>query len=160
MKVKHELEPIYDENSKILILGSIPSVKSRELKFYYAHKTNRFWQILESLYQTKLITNEDKKNFLIQNNIALWDVIKECDIEASADSKIKKVKCNNLNSIINKSQIKQIYVTGKVALKYYNEYLLKETKIKAIYLPSPSAANASLKLNDLIKAYQVIKNSN
>lgn len=160
MKVKHELEPIYDENSKILILGSIPSVKSRELKFYYAHKTNRFWQILENLYQTKLITNEDKKNFLIQNNIALWDVIKECDIEASADSKIKKVKCNNLNSIINKSQIKQIYVTGKVALKYYNDYLFKETKIKAIYLPSPSAANASLKLNDLIKAYQVIKNSN
>ena len=160
MIFKHPLKPIYNKNSKILILGSFPSVKSRECKFYYGNKTNRFWSILESLYQVKLNTNEEKEKFLLDNNIAIFDVIKECEIDGSKDSSIKNVKVNDIYKILKETKIEYIFTTGKKAFSYYNLYLKDKTKKEAIYLSSPSSANASFNLNDLIKEYQIILDLN
>jgi len=157
MKVKHELEPIYNKDSEILILGTMPSVKSREIGFYYMHSKNRFWKILSFLYNEELLTIEDKKEFLKRKKIALWDVIASCEINGSSDNSIKNVKVNNLNKIIKSSNIKKIYTTGKTAYKLYNKYCLNKTKIKAICLPSPSPANEKFSLEELISEYKIIK---
>lgn len=156
MKVYHNFKPIYNRKSKILILGSIPSSISREKEFYYANKNNRFWPIFETLFHVKLNSNKDKEKFLLLNKIALWDVIKECDITGSSDSSIKNVKVNDINKITKESEINTIFVTGKTALKYYNQYLKETIKKDAIYLPSPSSANASFHLEQLVKEYKVI----
>jgi len=156
MKVYHTLSPIYDSNSKILILGSMPSVVSRANNFYYDHPSNRFWQILESLFSTKLLTHQDKKNFLLTKGIALWDVFKEAEIKGSSDASIKKYEINDLNLIIKNCNINAIFCTGKTAYST----LLKEykTNIPIYYLPSPSSANATFSLNKLIDEYKIILN--
>ncbi len=154
MKVIHNLESIYDEESKVLILGSIPSVKSREEQFYYMHPSNRFWQVLEIVFNEKII---DKINFLKKHHIALWDVIKECDIKASSDSSIKNVKVNDINKILKVAKIDKIITTGSKANQLYQKYLYPKTKIKNIALPSTSSANAKMSLDDLVKSYQIIK---
>lgn len=156
MKVYHNFKPIYNKYSKILILGSIPSVISRNQGFYYANKNNRFWTILESLFKVNLNSNEEKEKFLLNNNIALWDVIKTCDITGSSDSSIKNVKVNDISKIIKDSEIETIFVTGKTALNNYNKYLKDKVKKDAIYLPSPSSANASFSLEKLIQEYKII----
>lgn len=155
MKVKHTLSPIYNKNSEILILGSMPSKLSREKNFYYANKQNRFWKIMEELYNINFSSNNDKMEFLLKNNIALWDVFKEVDIKGSSDSSIKNAKINNLNIIFETANIKKIFCTGKKAY----DFLIKNSNIKLpiIYLPSPSSANANYKLNDLIEIYAQIK---
>lgn len=155
MKVKHTLSPIYNKNSEILILGSMPSKLSREKNFYYANKQNRFWKIMEELYNINFSSNNDKIEFLLKNNIALWDVFKEVDIKGSSDSSIKNAKINNLNIIFETANIKKIFCTGKKAY----DFLIKNSNIKLpiIYLPSPSSANANYKLNDLIEIYAQIK---
>lgn len=156
MKVYHNFKPIYNKYSKILILGSIPSVISRNQGFYYANKNNRFWTILESLFKVNLNSNEEKEKFLLNNNIALWDVIKTCDITGSSDSSIKNVEVNDISKIIKDSEIETIFVTGKTALNNYNKYLKDKVKKDAIYLPSPSSANASFSLEKLIQEYKII----
>lgn len=156
MKVYHTLKPIYNNNSKILILGSMPSVVSRANNFYYDHPSNRFWQILESLFKTKLLTHKDKEEFLLTNGIALWDVFKEAEIKGSSDASIKKYSINDLSLITKNSNIKAIFCTGKTA---YNT-LIKQyiTNIPIYYLPSPSSANAAFSLDKLINEYQIILN--
>ncbi len=154
MKVFHEFEPVFDENSEILILGTIPSVKSHELGFYYMHPRNRFWPILEKVYETKIA---DKRSFLLKNHLALWDVLASCEINSSADSSIKNTQVNDIAALIKKTKISKIYVTGKKALELYNKYVYEKTNIKAIYLPSPSPANASWSLEDLTQAYKILK---
>ena len=153
MKVTHELEPFYDKDSKILILGSIPSIKSRELGFYYMHPSNRFWQVLEKVFKEKII---DKKAFLLKHHIALWDVIKECDIKSSSDSSIKNVKVNDINKLLKKTKINKIYTTGSKADSLYQKYIYPKTKIKNIALPSTSSANAKMKLETLVEEYKII----
>ena len=156
MKVYHNFKPIYNKYSKILILGSIPSVISRNQGFYYANKNNRFSTILKSLFKVNLNSNEEKEKFLLNNNIALWDVIKTCDITGSSDSSIKNVEVNDISKIIKDSEIETIFVTGKTALNNYNKYLKDKVKKDAIYLPSPSSANASFSLEKLIQEYKII----
>lgn len=156
MKVIHKLKPIFNKDSQILILGSMPSIISRKNNFYYANPSNRFWLIIENLFNIKLNNNEEKEQFLLAKKIALWDVIKSCEINGSSDSSIKNVKVNDISSIINNSNIKAIFVTGKVALKYYDKYLKDIIKKEAIYLPSPSSANASYDLNKLISEFKII----
>ena len=156
MKVYHTLKPIYNKNSKILILGSMPSVISRNKNFYYANRNNRFWNIMENLFLTKFNSNLEKREFLLDNKIALWDVIKCCEIKGSSDNSIKNVNINDINYLIKKSNIKYIFVTGKKALNLYNKYLLNITKKEAFYLPSPSSANASYNLKDLTEKYKII----
>lgn len=154
MLVTHELSPIYDKESKVLILGTIPSVKSRESGFYYAHPANRFWPVLEKLFNTKLSTKEEKIEFLHKNHIALWDVFKSCDIHASSDASIKNYELNDIDMITNIANIQAIFCTGKTA--YNNLIKNYKTTIPIFCLPSPSSANAIYKLDDLINEYKII----
>jgi len=156
--VNHTFEEYYNKNSEILILGSIPSIKSRELGFYYMHPKNRFWTVISTVFNEVIPkTIEDKKEFLKRNKIALWDVIKSCEISASSDSSISNVIPNDIKSLLNKTKIRKIYVTGKKALELYQKYIYSTTNIDAFYLPSTSPANAAIKLDDLIEKYRVIK---
>jgi len=149
--IEHPIPPIYNKNSKILILGSFPSVKSREAQFFYGHPSNRFWKVLADIHNTREpITIEKKKQFLLSNNIAVWDVISSCEIEGSADSSIKNVIANDLFIILDNCDIDSIFVNGKTSEKVYNEYIKPIINREAIYLPSTSAANAKYSLEMLI----------
>ena len=155
--VIHPIEPIYDKDSKILILGSFPSVKSREAMFFYGHPQNRFWKVVASLYEEEIpATVEEKKALLLRNHIAVWDVIARCDIEGSSDSTIKNVQPNDLSVILDNAQIKAIYVNGKTAEKYYKKYIEKTINRKAVCLPSTSPANAAWSLERLLEEWKVI----
>ena len=159
MKVKHTLKPIYDESSKVLILGSLPSVKSREIGFYYGHPKNRFWSTLENVFEEKIgNTKEEKINFLKKHHIALFDVVKKCDISSSSDASIKNVIPNNLKPILKNSNIKTIFTTGTKAHQLYKKYIYPKTKIEDIPLSSTSPANCKKGIEEiLIKEYTKIK---
>ncbi len=159
MFVTHTLAPFYKKDSKVLILGSMPSIKSRELGFYYAHPRNRFWWVLEKVYNEKIGNDTQSKiDFLTKHHIALFDVIKSCDINSSDDTSIKNVTLNNLTPILKNSNIKVIMTTGNKAYTLYKKYLEKETNIKAIPLPSTSPANNKKDILELLeKKYKIIK---
>ena len=149
--IVHPFEPLYDEKSEILILGSLPSVKSREQNFYYGHPMNRFWKVLSGIFQEEVtITIEEKKEFLLRHYIAVWDVIESCDIKGSSDSSIKNVKTTDLATLLDKTQIKRIYVNGKTAGRLYQQHQMEQIGIEAIVLPSTSPANAAFSLEKLI----------
>ena len=153
----HPIAPVFDNNSKILILGSFPSVKSRESGFFYGHPRNRFWQVLAAVLDSEVPqTIEEKKNFLLSNNIAVWDVIASCEIKGSADSSIRDVVPNDLSVILNNAPIDEIFVNGKAAEGYYVKYTEKTAGRKAICLPSTSPANAAWSLEKLIDAWKQI----
>ena len=153
----HPIEPIFDENSKILILGSFPSVKSREQNFFYGHPQNRFWRVLSTLLDCPLPkTVEEKKSLLHENGIAIWDVIASCKIKGSSDSSIKDVVPNDLSRILATADIRAIYTNGKTAQKYYDIYLKNELGIEARPLPSTSPANAAYSLERLCEEWGTI----
>jgi hypoxanthine-DNA glycosylase len=153
----HNIEPLFDKDSKILILGSFPSVKSRETKFFYGHPQNRFWKIIATIYDEKIPkTIDEKKDIILKNHLALWDVIASCDIEGSSDSSIRNVKVNDLSRILNEADIEKICVNGKTAEKLYIRYLQKKLGRTAVYLPSSSPANAALSLEKLIGIWKDI----
>lgn len=157
----HTFEPIFDKNSEILVLGSFPSVKSRENNFYYAHPQNRFWRVVASVYSCPVPkTVEEKKNMLLSNKIAVWDVIRTCEITGSADSTIKSVIPNDLSEILSVADIKKIYANGKTAQNLYNKYIKKNTGVDIISLPSTSPANAAYSLEKLIKEWKIINEYN
>lgn len=140
----HPVEALFNENSEILILGTFPSVKSREAKFFYGHPQNRFWRVMARLCDTEFPqTVEDKKKLILDNHFALWDVIHSCDVEGSADSSIKNVVPNDISVILKNSKVSRIFVNGKKAESLYKKYLEKEAGITAVCLPSTSPANAS-----------------
>ena len=154
----HPFPPLYDKNSKILILGSFPSVKSREQNFFYGHPQNRFWKVVSAVMDTDTpVTIEEKSNFLHENHIALWDVIASCDITGSSDSSIKNVVANDLTDILKNADIRQIFVNGKTAEKYYNKYIRNTIGREAVCLPSTSPANAGWRVEKLVDAWSVIK---
>lgn len=155
--IKHPFPPLYDKDSKILVLGSFPSVKSREQLFFYGHPQNRFWKVTAAVFGDDVPKSiEDKKAFLHKNHIALWDVIASCDIEGSADSTIKNVVSNDLDAIIKNSKVKRIFVNGKTAEKYYNKYTKDKLGRAAVCLPSTSPANASWSIERLVGAWRII----
>ena len=155
--VFHDISPVYDSNSKILILGSFPSVASRESGFYYGHKNNRFWKVLSRLYGQSIDeSTETKKSFLLSHNIALWDVIKSCEICGSSDNSIKNVTLNDIKNVISESKISHIYTNGKTADKLYKKYILPLVEIEAVCLPSTSPANASFSFEDLCREWRII----
>ncbi len=155
--INHPIPPVYDGNSKILILGSFPSVASREADFFYGHKQNRFWRVLAAVFDTVVPESiEEKKAFLLKHGIALWDVIGSCDITGSSDSSIKNAVPNDISIILDNADIKNIYVNGKTALKYYNKYIRDNIGREAICLPSTSPANAAWSYEKLINAWKVI----
>ena len=156
--IKHPIPPLYDENSKVLILGSFPSVKSREQMFFYGHPQNRFWRVLALVFgEDAPLTIEEKRSFVLRHRLALWDVLASCDIEGSADSTIKNAVANDLSEIIKNSKVAKIFVNGKTAEKYYIKYTEKKLGRKAICLPSTSPANASFSLEKLKEAWNIIK---
>lgn len=153
MRVSHTLEPIYDEFSKILILGSMPSIKSRENMMYYSHPQNRFWKILSILFNEDI---KDRREFVLRKHIALWDVIESCDINGSSDSSIKNVISNDISIILKKASIKEIFVLGKKAYELYMKYIYDVIKKRPILLSSTSPANASKTLEDLVNEYKIL----
>ena len=150
---KHTIPPFYKKDSKVLILGSFPSRKSREAGFYYAHPQNRFWSVLSNVFEEEI---KDKKAFLEKHKIALYDVCASCEIKGSSDASIKEVIPNNLKEILASSKIKIIILNGKTASNLYKK-LFKEIELPTITLPSTSPANAQYSLNSLIEQYQIIK---
>lgn len=150
-EVVHPFSPVYDDESRVLILGSFPSVVSRKLNFYYANHNNRFWPVLSALFQEEIT---DRKAFCHKHHIALWDVIHSCRITGSSDTSIRDVTVNDIGSLVKKTQISCIFTTGRKASSLYDRYV--KLDIEHISLPSTSSANASMRKEDLIKAYAVI----
>ena len=155
--ILHNIPPLYSKASQTLILGSFPSVKSREAEFFYGHPQNRFWRVLAGVFSCKVPqTVEQKKKLVLENRLALWDVIAECEITGSADTSIKNVKPNDIASIIENTAVNRIFVNGKTAEKYYLKYIRPKIGIDCICLPSTSAANASCSLADLIGKWRIV----
>ena len=153
MRVSHPFAPVYDKNSRILILGSFPSVRSREENFYYGHPQNRFWKLLAKIYDEPIPqTIEEKKRFLLHHGIALWDVISSCEIENSSDQSIREAVVNDLQEIFENADIRAVFVNGKAAFRLYQKYHGKE----ACCLPSTSPANAAWTMERLEEAWSVI----
>ena len=158
--VLHPFPPLYDENSRVLILGSFPSVKSREQKFFYGHPQNRFWRVLAADFDCMPPqTIDEKRAFLLSHGIALWDVIASCEITGSADSSIKNAVANDLLPILAAADIRQIFVNGKTAEKYYRKYTEAATGRAAVCLPSTSPANAAWSMERLIAAWRSVRDA-
>lgn len=156
--VSHDFEPIFDENSKVLILGTFPSVKSRENQFYYGHPQNRFWKVIAGLTESEVPqTIEEKKKLLLEHGIAIWDVIESCDIIGSSDSSIKNVVPADIERVVANSKIQNIYANGGTAKKLYEKYSQKRTGREIIGLPSTSPANAAYSLERLLECWQEVK---
>lgn len=148
--VEHVFKPVFDENSKVLILGSFPSVKSREGQFYYHHPQNRFWKIISRLMdETVPVMIKEKKELLLKHHIAVWDVIASCDIIGSSDSSIKNVVPADVNQILKQAPIRCIYANGGTAYRLYQKYCEENTGREVVKLPSSSPANAAWSLERL-----------
>ena len=157
-KIKHSIPPLYFKTSKILILGSFPSVKSREQAFFYGHPQNRFWRVIAGVFEREVPqTVEEKTNLIRQCDLALWDVIESCEIIGSDDSSIRNVKANDIDKILRNSEIKKIFVNGKTAYKYYEKLIKPSINIDVVCLPSTSPANATYNLSKLMEKWSVIK---
>lgn len=156
-RVSHTIEPVYSADSRVLILGTMPSIKSREVGFYYAHPQNRFFKVLAAVLNEEMPqTTEQKKAMLLKNGIALWDVLESCDISGSSDSSISNPKPNNILSLVKKTRITSVFTTGTTAYRLYTRFCEGETGIKAVCLPSPSPANAKMNFDTLLDRYRVI----
>ena len=154
----HPLEPVFDENSRVLILGSFPSVRSRESGFFYGHPQNRFWHTIASVFgEGTPFSIEEKIVFLHKHRLALWDVIASCEITGSADSTIRNVAPNDLRPLLTAAPIRHIITNGKTADTLYRRHQLPSTGIEAIVLPSTSPANARWKSDDLIRAWRILR---
>ena len=153
--IVHTFQPVFDEHSEILILGTLPSVKSRENQFYYGHKQNRFWKVLAQICEESIPeTIEEKKEMLLRNHIAIWDVIESCDIKGSSDSSIRNVVPTDLSWILEGSQVKKIFVNGKKAGALYQKFQQQITGMEAIVLPSTSPANAAWSFERLYEEWK------
>jgi hypoxanthine-DNA glycosylase len=159
MTQTHPIPPIYNKNSKILILGSFPSVKSREQQFFYGHKQNRFWKVLSQILEYPLPQDiSQKREMLLNNHIALWDVIASCSITGSSDASITDVVPNDISQILETADIQAIYCNGTKAYELYQKYIYPTNKIQAKKLPSTSPANAAYSMERLVEAWKIILN--
>lgn len=153
----HPIAPVFDKDSRVLILGSFPSVKSREEGFFYGHPQNRFWRVTASVFGEDVPkTIDEKKSFLLRNHIALWDVIGSCEINGSSDSSIRNVSVNNIKMILETADIQAIYLNGKKAFQLYQKHMLPVTGREGICLPSTSPANAAWQMDRLVREWSVI----
>ena len=154
----HTIAPVYDENSRILILGSFPSVKSREAAFFYGHPQNRFWRVLAAvLGEETPQTAAEKKSLLLRHGVELWDVIASCDIAGSSDASIRNAVPTDLPPILAKTEINRIFINGKTAFRLYEKYQKDRTGVEAVCLPSTSPANAAWSLAGLVDAWKIIR---
>ena len=157
MRVSHEFPPVFDKNSEILILGSFPSVKSREESFFYANPQNRFWKLMAQLLNESTPKDtKDKIAMLKKHKIALWDVIESCDIVGSSDSSISNVVPVDISQILSKANIIKVYANGGKAFELYNKYLYPKTQLEITKLPSTSPANAGYSFDKLLSEWKKI----
>ena len=154
---EHPFEPLFDARSRILILGSFPSVRSREDGFYYAHPRNRFWRVLALLLgQPEPESIPEKKRLLLDSGIALWDAARSCEVKGSSDGSIRSVIPNDIGSILNGADIRGVYCNGRTAYGIYTKLCEPLTGVKAEPLPSTSPANAAMSAEKLAEAWKVI----
>lgn len=158
-KIDHELEPIFDRNSRILILGTMPSPKSREFGFYYSHPQNRLWKVISEVFrETSPESREAKERFLHDHNIAMWDVLKSCSIKGADDSTIINPEPNDINLILAAAEIRAVFTTGKKATELYRKLCYPSTGRQSVYLPSTSPANCrNWTYSSIVEAYRVIR---
>ena len=151
----HNIPPLYHEKSRLLILGSFPSVKSREGQFFYHHPQNRYWKVMAAVFGVPVPeTIAEKKQMILSHHTAMWDVIASCDITGSSDSSIKNVVPNDIGKLLRETEIEKIYTNGSTAHKYYQRYIKKKIDREDIVLPSTSPANAAWSLERLITAWR------
>ena len=156
-RISHPFGPVYDENSRVLILGSFPSVKSREEGFYYGHPRNRFWRVLAALYGEALPVNaEEKKRLILSHGLALWDSVARCDIKGSSDGSIRNAAPNDIGMILDRCPICLVCCNGQTAFRVYEKFILPVTGREALCLPSTSPANARWTQDMLTDAWRVI----
>lgn len=156
--IKRNFGPVYDANSRVLILGSFPSVKSREAAFFYGHPQNRFWPLLERILDHSIpLSIEGRRDFLLRNHIALWDTIEECDIAGSSDSSIKNVTPVDIMKILDEADIEEIYCNGAASYRLFVKYLYPVCKRLPVKLPSTSPANAAWNIEKLYNEWKTIK---
>lgn len=155
--IRHTFEPVWDENSHVLILGTFPSVKSRENQFYYGHPQNRFWKVIAEVVGWSVPeTIQEKKEMLLANGIAIWDVIAKCTITGSSDSSIRDVEVNDIGSLLAGTNIQRLYGNGAKACELYNRYVREKTGREIQKLPSTSPANAAYRLERLVREWKTI----
>lgn len=157
-RVIHDFQPIYNSKSRILMLGTMPSPKSREVGFYYGHPRNRFWRVVSDVCGEALpVTKEEKISFALKNKIAVWDVLAGCEIRGAEDSSIRNPIPNDMNLILEHSDVQSVFTTGTKAAQLYKRYCYPQTGIEAVCLPSTSPANCRMSYEELYEAYAVIK---
>ena len=158
MRVVHPLEPIFDEHSRALILGTMPSPKSREVRFYYGHPQNRFWRVLAAVFDSPVpTTNDERREFVLSHRLALWDVLRSCEITGASDASIKDPVANDLSVILEQAPIRSIFCTGTRAASLYRRLIEPKTGIPAVTLPSPSPANCAVSFERLCAAYTAVR---
>ncbi len=155
--VSHPLEPVYDERSRVLLLGTMPSPKSRESGFYYGHPRNRFWPVLAQLFQEPVPgQTQQKKDFCLRHRIALWDVLASCWIRGAGDGSIRDPQVNPVEQILAQAPVQAVFTTGRKADELYRRYCLPKTGREAICLPSTSPANCACSWERLVQEYGAI----
>lgn len=155
--LSHPFPPVYDENSRILILGSFPSVASREVGFYYGHPRNRFWKVLGGLFGEPVPPDtEGRRAFLLLHGIALWDAVASCKVRGSADSSIRGAEPNDIGRLLSEAPIERVFCNGKTSHACYEKYVYPITGVHAVCLPSTSPANAQKSLDALIEAWKIV----
>ena len=157
VQVVHDFDPIFNKESRVLMLGTMPSPKSRETGFYYGHPRNRFWKVLADVCREEQPqTREDKIAFALRNHIAVWDVLAGCEIRGADDSSIRNPVANDMSRILDAADIKAIFTTGTKAAQLYKRYCYPKTGIEAAVLPSTSPANCRISYEELYRAYEKI----
>lgn len=156
--IVHPLNPVFDGNSRVLILGTMPSPKSREYGFYYSHPQNRFWRVVSDVYRQPIpVTPEEKKQFALRNRFALWDVLKSCTIQGADDASIRDPIPNDIARLLRQTGIRTVFTTGAKAASLYARFCRKETGVEAISLPSTSPANCRFYTYErLLYAYRIL----
>lgn len=156
-RIAHPFGPLFSAKSEVLILGSFPSVKSREQHFFYGHPQNRFWKVIAALYHAEMpVTIPEKKELILRSGLALWDTIASCTVTGSSDASIRDVQANDLSVILNHSPIRKICCNGKTSWQLYEKWIRPQTGREALCLPSTSPANAQWTLERLTEAWAVI----
>ena len=156
--IQHPFGPLFGKKSRVLILGSFPSVKSREQNFFYGHPQNRFWKVVAAVFEKPVPqTIEEKKLLILDSGLALWDSIASCEITGSSDSSIRGARSNDISIILDNSRVDRIFCNGRKSYELFCRYIAPDTGREAVCLPSTSPANAQWSMDRLTKAWSVIR---